>query len=384
MVKFRNRVIRGLIMGICIMCLVACGDSKKNANKNEENTDETKNEQSDKEKVIIDSQSALALVDFVVEVESGRDPIILHLTDTQIIDSAQMRTTDRLGQNEIAAWATDQIEERCFDYLTEVIEAVKPDLIIMTGDNVYGEFDDKGTALKSLVKFMESFGIPWAPILGNHDAESKMGVDWQCKQYENAEHCLFKQRTLSGNGNYTVGIKQDGQLRRVFFMMDSHGCGNISDESVANGHTPPAGAAQGFKQDQIDWYTDIAKQITGYSPITKYSFAIHIPPAAFARAADRFGLKSEEEGEIGLLKEAIKDAWDHSYIVWNGWKTLGVDSVFVGHIHLNNGSTVYNGIRCQYGTKSSAYDKYNVIGGTVNPLSAEDGSLKNPYLYLCE
>lgn len=34
-------------------------------------------------------------VDFVLEVEAGRDVKILQLTDIQIIDSSQMRTPDR-------------------------------------------------------------------------------------------------------------------------------------------------------------------------------------------------------------------------------------------------------------------------------------------------
>lgn len=75
-------------------------------------------------------------------------------------------------------------------------------MIIITGDLVYGEFDDKGTCLLELIKFMESFDIPWAPVFGNHDNESQKGADWQCEQLEKAGNCLFRQRTLTGNSNY--------------------------------------------------------------------------------------------------------------------------------------------------------------------------------------
>ncbi len=50
---------------------------------------------------------------------------------------------------------------------------------------------------------------------------SRLGVDWQCKQFEAAKHCLFLQRTLTGNGNYTVGIVQGGALKPFFFLLDS-------------------------------------------------------------------------------------------------------------------------------------------------------------------
>ena len=144
-------------------------------------------------------------------------------------------------------------------------------MIIITGDLVYGEFDDNGTAFLDFVAFMDSFGIPWAPVFGNHDNESAKGVDWQCEQLENAEHCLFKQRTLTGNGNYTVGIVQNNKLLRVFFMMDSNGCGAASDASMANNHTKKS---VGFGDDQVEWFVEEAKRIKEASPDTKFSFCI--------------------------------------------------------------------------------------------------------------
>lgn len=59
-----------------------------------------------------------------------------------------------------------------------------PDLIIITGDIVYGSFDDSGATLRWMCKLLDSFEIPWAPVFGNHDNESKMGVAWQCRQLE--------------------------------------------------------------------------------------------------------------------------------------------------------------------------------------------------------
>ena len=71
---------------------------------------------------------------------------------------------------------------------------------------------------------MNQYDIPWAPVFGNHDNESMKGVDWQCEQLKRAKKCLFLQRELTGNGNYTVGIRKGNELKRVFFMLDSNGC----------------------------------------------------------------------------------------------------------------------------------------------------------------
>ena len=88
--------------------------------------------------------------------------------------------------------------------------------------------------------------------------------------------------------------------------------------------------------------------------------------------------------------------------VWEGMKALGCDSVFVGHEHCNSASVVYEKVRFQFGQKSSEYDRFNcvgadgkitggytktgtsLVGGSVIPLSKDDGSIKNPYIYLCQ
>lgn len=350
--------------------------------------------------------------DFIVEVETGREPVVLQLSDTQIIDAGQIRP-GRDGVDSVF-WATDQVEERCYDYVTETIEAVNPDLILLTGDIIYGEFDDNGSVWTSFIAFMESFEIPWAPVFGNHDNESKMGVDWQCEQLENAEYCLFEQKTLTGNGNYSVGIMQGGELKRIFYMLDSNGCGNASAESLANGHTK--NNFVGFGDDQIAWYTEQISHLKEVSPDTKISFAYHIQQAIFATAYAKYGfnqgekyqdinidrLEDKAEGDFGYIGRQLKGPWDTNFTVWNAMKRMGVDSIFVGHEHCNSASVVYDGVRFQFGQKSSEYDRFNcvdaegnitggysktgtsLIGGSVIVLSEEDGSISNAYIYLCK
>ena len=358
-------------------------------------------------------ESVMEIPDFVVEVPVGRNPVVLQLSDTQIIDAAQTRE----GRDGVSydLWATDQIEERCYDYLTEVITATNPDFIIITGDVVYGEFDDAGTSLTSFIKFMDSFEIPWSPVFGNHDNESKKGVDWQCEQFEASKYCCFEQKELSGNGNYSVGIAQGGELLRVFYMMDTNACGAASAESLANGHT--YNNYVGFKQDQIDWYTNQIKMLKEFDSDVKISFAYHIQQSVFGEAYAKYGFNQDEkmqninldtlEGvadtDFGYIGRQMKGPWDTSKTVYNAMKKLGVDSIFVGHEHCNNVSVVYDGIRFTYGLKSSEYDRYNwlngdgtvdggygnptgtksLVGGTVIVLSDEDGVIEDCYNYYC-
>ena len=77
---------------------------------------------------------------------------------------------------------------------------------------IYGEFDDQGTSFELFCDFMDSFGIPWAPVYGNHDNESRKGIDWQNARFEAAPYCLFKKGSTTGNGNYSVLITRNGTM----------------------------------------------------------------------------------------------------------------------------------------------------------------------------
>ena len=351
------------------------------------------------------------MVDFVVEIPTGKKPIILQLSDPQILDASQA-VAGRLSDGEDAYWAKDKKEERCFRYVREIVENTAPDLILIAGDIVYGEFDHDGSALLSFVEFMDSLGIPWAPVFGNHETESKMGADWQCEQLENAKHCLFKQRTLTGNGNYTVGIKQAGELIRVFYMVDSNsGC--PSEKSIANGHSSHG---VGFGNDQIEWYTKSINQLRKACPDIKISFVFHIAISAFERAYEKYGYTRDRGSNAFpiIIDEMDKTGtdfglmllptptWDKDNSVWDGFKSLGVDSICVGHDHESCASAVFEGIRCQFGLKSSTYDSNiyidesntlkkswvpagkPIIGGTVMELVPSDGAIEKAYHYYCK
>ena len=354
--------------------------------------------------------SAWSVPDFIVEVPANREPVVLQLTDTQIMDSSQ-DINGVLGGSQPTMYAPSQMNARCFDYLTDIITATNPDLIILTGDNIYGKFDHNGSVWTKFVNFMDSFEIPWAPIFGNHDAESNMGVDWQCEQLMNAENCLFMQRTLTGNCNYSVAIAQGNEIKRVFYMLDSNGVGSPSAATLANGHTS---TTPGFGSDQVAWYTEQITRLQETLPDIKISFAYHIQDRLFEDAYEKYGYSAvrpwaninidlhedKAEGDFGYIGY-VKGEWTQDI---DKLKALGVDSIFVGHEHTSSSSVVYEGIRFQFGQKSSRYDMFSVldasgnvkhtdyeaasdsplIGGSVIVLSQADGAIADAYIYYCD
>ena len=352
-------------------------------------------------------------VDFTVDVEEGREPVILHLADTQIIDSAQKRYSSRIGADATAFWATDRMDELCFDYIKEAVAETKPDLILLTGDIIYGEFDDNGSALTKLIDAMESLDTPWAPVYGNHDNESNLGVNWQSAKLEAAPNCLFKQRTLTGNGNYSVGITQGGELKRVFFMIDSNGGAGKSSKTMANGHSV---TTTGFGQDQIDWYTAAAEKINGAYPGMKYSMVYHIHQFIFNHGYNKYSsfetpvdiatiqdeVANAPGTDFGYIGKKLDNGWNADLTIYRGAKALGFDSHFVGHEHAQSVSLTHDGTLLQFGQKSSAYDSLNwidadgnvvngscktdatpMVGGTVLKMN-DDGSFGTRYIHYCD
>lgn len=358
---------------------------------------------------LIDAKTAeiKTVVDFAVEVESGREVRLLQLSDTQILDEGQARSEKRLGK--IYPKITyETAYNKCFKYIENAIERSKPDLVLLTGDLVYGEFDDKGEWFLQLVEYMDRFEIPWAPVFGNHDNESQMGVTWQCEQLENSKYCLFKRGNVTGNGNYSIGIVQNRKLIKTIFMMDSNGCSNAYKDGYgatdADGNpltynqNEKVKTSIGFADDQVKWLENSSKNIDeklGYT-VTKF-LGMHIPLSQFADGAFASGYQSSSDknnaetykigvdvtaknGDFGEKGEYFKGAHTVSGL-WNVLKQNNFDGVFVGHSHKNSVSILYDGIRLTFGLKTGTFDRYlnNSLGGTQITLDANNFKVNHIY-----
>ncbi len=314
------------------------------------------------------------VVDFVVDVPTGRDARILQLTDTQL-------------------YGDTNFEERVYKYIRQTVESTQPDLIILTGDIIYGYFDKDGTFLQVLVNFMENFNIPWAPVFGNHDNESAMGVAWQCDLFSNAENCLFKRGQLTGNGNYNIAIRQADKIIKLVYMMDSNGCVHAYEPNEVC-------ATYGFAKDQIEWLADssiavdtllgynVSKILGMHTAISEYSLAAYeagYQQSPYISNDDKYvigGTVEAKNGDFGSKAELYTNAW---YVegLWGILKAHRFDGIFVGHDHVNNTSILYDGIRLTYGLKSSTYDYHeeNQLGGTLISINKNNGNIEVEHCY---
>lgn len=265
----------------------------------------------------------------------------------------------------------------------QLVRKIKPDLITVSGDIVCT--DSTVYSIKRFTDLMESFGVPWAPVFGNHDDEGNCDLNYLADIMLKSPHCLMRKGPASmGVGNYVIGITEDDgsggeRMVEALVMMDTH-------HSQCN-------------EEQVRWFSWAADGVNrlsgGRAEITAM---MHIPLAQYQFGCDEMwdadrGEWKQGSGAVGTYGEKICCAKDaDGKPVDNGLfaaiKEAGGKYVFCGHEHLNNFSLVYEGVRLTYmmkiGPASGFSPKLNgateIIVGPNGIKSFSDKSLTGTVL----
>ncbi len=284
-----------------------------------------------------------------IEKDPNKDFVVLNLADIQMKD-------DLVYASE-GEYTEIMIEK--------LIEEKSPDLILLTGDNAWGM-----VAYMRLIKVLDSYKIPWAPVMGNHDGQCCVDEFWAAYHLSKSEYCLFEFGPEDmGYGNYIINVTENGRIIHTFFMMDTHNSGTFTDE---NGNE--VGGYDHLWKNQIEWYKWAVNGIAAIEGKTVEStVVIHIPMPEYADAWNNAWNEETESfnplyaaSSFGEKREAVSCS-----AVNNGFfdvcKELGsTKNVICGHDHINNFSVMHEGIRLSYALKTGygAYYDEDMVGGT--------------------
>ena len=340
-------------------------------------------------KLIYDAENP---ADFVLDVAEGKNFKVLQISDPQVADMSQIRSGREVNGGLQLLWADRDFS--VYAKLKKTIEETQPDLILLAGDIIYGEFDDNGEMAKELISFFEARKIFYAPVFGNHDNESAQGTSWQVRQYLNSEYCLFARGTVTGNCNYTISVKQGEKWLSNIYMLDTNGCiyntAKASDnlpqglydstvnDMIAKDEAISAYQSNAATSDMACMHIPVANF---YNVLTKYGFDenhldVNLADNAAAKANGDFGHVKAEKNSLNLVSDKYR-----AYDIGEIFGRIGVKNVLAGHCHFTNTSAVAdNGVRYTFGLKAGLIPEATAgeTGGTTFTFG-ENGFTAAPY-----
>jgi hypothetical protein len=277
----------------------------------------------------------------------GEDLRILQFTDTHV--NAYYETFEAL--------------EKTYAFMTRLINEAKPDLLVLTGDNIGNNIINPVWA-QQLVVFLDSFGIPYALVMGNHDGDF---IDWQDSNqqlligeiFSRGRHSLFASgpENVSGLGNYGIHIL-NGKRAIIYslILMDSN--------------------RDYIRRDQVDWYEWYVRGVNNASgPGIKSLVFFHIPPPEI----ELLRQEMQDQGQSDEAGRSAEAAFAESPTpqskntgLFERAKLLGSTThLFFGHDHLNALDYIYQDIHFVYGLKTGycAYHDPDRLGAVLITLS---------------
>ena len=254
----------------------------------------------------------------------------------------------------------DSRSEPSLACVKESIEAVKPDLIVHTGDIIFAS--PALEALKTILTPVSESGIPFAVALGNHDAEYDATREEVYSFIRGMKGCvnLPPKEGVYGCSNDVItlgGEKPD----RVFYLFDSGNSVSIKTREDRFSYDYIRGS-------QIEWYRAHSRRFAsanGGEPVPSVAF-FHIP------------LRETGEGVaagaqlVGNNCESSCPSDINSGLLANFLEMGDVEAVVNGHEHdcdyvLNYGPMFY--IYGRYSGCETVYNNLGRAGADGNPVS---------------
>ena len=228
------------------------------------------------------------------------------------------------------------------EYIASILESEKPDLVVLTGDNISAGTGKTLTKLAAkyrvktaIDKFMSVFekaSVPVAVVFGNHDGEGLVSKEEQMKIYESYKCCVGVDEgsEIYGCGTYNLPILSSDASKIAYniWCFDS----NMYDD-VNGGYDY-------VHQDQVDWYVNKSNELK------EANGGVAVPSMVFQHIIVNEIYKAIEENKVvsGEINEnpCPGTVWgtQFSTMVNQG----DVKAMFFGHDHTNTFIAKYQGI----------------------------------------
>lgn len=254
----------------------------------------------------------------------------------------------------------EEKDERTLALTKRVIELEEPDLVIYSGDMLYGsEVKEPIGTLQRIVSIPEALNIPFAIIFGNHDAESIASRDELFNCLSDCRMLVSKAgpEPIHGVGNDVLPVldSKGEELASLLYLFDS---GELAP--------PEIGGYEWIHHDQIEWYR---KQSAAYQMKAGYALPslafFHIPIPEYRDAWER-GQAKGTKNELVCCPEL------NSGLFTAMLECKDVMGTFAGHDHENDYVARWHGMRLAYG-RVSGYGGYGNLKRGARVIRMQEG-----------
>lgn len=251
--------------------------------------------------------------------------------------------------------------------LGKLVDKVKPDLVVLLGDNVVGR--DDTVMQDKLRQFFDSRKLHWAFVLGNHDSEYKINCElakldgkvsesqmeqitmsarkWMFDSLSCSPYCVcYNAQGIYGVGNCVVNICNSDGIKQSLFFFDS---GDYVFGVKRKAYGSEKRCYGYIRKSQLDWYVDQLDKLTreNNGTLPKSIAFFHIPLQEYHTAYKGIWTgKSTRLYGANYEKPCFSDLNDGAL---DTFVNCGSTHITVcGHDHKNDSNVLYKGIRLMY------------------------------------
>ena len=154
----------------------------------------------------------------------------------------------------------ESLDTRVQTFLRRAVITACPDLIVLTGDNIYGSDVSSGqtaTAIGQYMNIFQSLGVPVAVVFGNHDDNgSALSKEAQMRIYNSysVDISYDEGGSMAGCGTYNVPIFGSSDRDKVKFNLWMFDTGSSINNAVGSKYDY-------MRADQLQWYVSKSNEL---------------------------------------------------------------------------------------------------------------------------
>uniref|UniRef100_J3MZI2 Calcineurin-like phosphoesterase domain-containing protein n=2 Tax=Oryza brachyantha TaxID=4533 RepID=J3MZI2_ORYBR len=234
-------------------------------------------------------------------------------------------------------------------FLYRLFRAEDPDLVVFTGDNIYGaDATDAAKSMDAAIAPAIDMKLPWAAVIGNHDQEGTLSREGVMRHLVGMKNTLSrfnpKGIEIDGYGNYNLEVGGvEGTLLANKSVLNLYFLDSGDYSTV-----PSIGGYGWIKASQQFWFqqtsSNLQTKYTKEQPKQKEAapglvyFHIPLPEFSSFTASNFTGVKQE-----GISSPSINSGFFASMV-----EAGDVKAAFIGHDHVNDFCGKLSGIQLCY------------------------------------